>query len=71
MIVKNIKVLCAMHETTIAEVERKVGISNGTIRHWDKGRPRVDNLKKVADYFHITIDELINDAESQILAKRL
>lgn len=32
---------------------------NGTVRGWKASSPSVENLKKVADYFNITVDELI------------
>lgn len=59
MLLDNISALCKEHNVTFAEVERITGLGNGTIRRWDEMNPRVDRLKLVADYFGVTIDELI------------
>ena len=36
-------------------------MGNGTVRGWKNSSPSIENLKKVADYFNITVDELISD----------
>ena len=59
MILENITALCKQHSITIAALERAVGISNGVISRWDRSSPCVDNLKKVADYFGVTVDSLL------------
>lgn len=46
-------------KTNFAEIERKVGLSNGQIRRWDKVSPKVENLKKVADYLDVSTDYLL------------
>ncbi|ALV20720.1 helix-turn-helix domain-containing protein [Carnobacterium antarcticum] len=57
-IVDRIKELCEIHHTNFAEVERRVGISNGQIRRWDNASPKLENIEKVADYFGVTVDYL-------------
>lgn len=44
---------------SVAELERKLNIANGTINKWDKARPSVDVLSKVADYFKVSVDYLL------------
>ena len=61
MILQNIKRLCLDNSITIAELERKTGIGNGVISRWADGRPRVDLLKRVADYFGCTVDDLLKE----------
>lgn len=61
MILKNISELCGKRGISIAKLEKNVGIGNGTIGRWQKTSPTVDNLKKVADYFGVTVDDLIAD----------
>jgi hypothetical protein len=53
--------LCKEHNVSISKVEKDCGIGNGTIRGWNKSFPRTDNLKKVADYFGVTIEELLTE----------
>ena len=57
-IVDRIKILCDSHKTTFAEVERRVGLSNGQIRRWDTASPKLENIEKVADYFDVSVDYL-------------
>ena len=59
MILSNIARLCKENGISIAKLERELGFGNATIRGWGSSSPNVDNLKKVADYFGVTIDSLI------------
>ena len=54
-----IKDKCWEKRTTVAGLERAIGLSNGTIAKWQTSSPRVDNLKKVADFLGCTVDELL------------
>ncbi|MGC6768617.1 helix-turn-helix domain-containing protein [Enterococcus sp. LJL128] len=58
-----IKELADRRKVTFAELERSVGISNGQIRRWDASSPKIDNLQKVADYFHVSTDYLLGRSE--------
>ena len=53
-----IRNLCHQKECTIAEIERDLGIGNGVIAKWEKGKksPPGDTLRKIAEYFDVTID---------------
>ena len=44
---------------TIAQLERILDFSGGSIARWDKSRPSVDKLQKVADYFEVSTDYLL------------
>lgn len=63
MIQDNIRRLCQEHEITIAELERKCGISNGVIAKWDKDTksPKIYAVAAVANYFGVTVDYLLQD----------
>lgn len=54
-----IKQLADEKNVTIAEIERKTGISNGQIRRWDSSSPKIENIQKVADFFDVSTDYLI------------
>lgn len=60
-LLENIEELCKKRNTNLTKLERDLGIGNATIRRWDESSPRVDTLQKVADYFGVTIDELIKE----------
>lgn len=59
LIFENVKKLCKEHDINIMNLEKACGLGNGTIAAWESGNPRVDRLKLVADYFGVTIDELM------------
>lgn len=63
MIYTNVSRLCKTHGISIANLERVLGIGNGTIRNWKGSSPTVDKLKAVADYFGVTLDELLRAQE--------
>ena len=46
-----IESLCKEKGISIARLEKDCDIGNATIRRWDKSFPRIDTLKKVADFF--------------------
>lgn len=64
-LVERIKLLCNERKVTIAEVERVTGISNGQIRRWNTSSPKIDNIKKVADYFDVSTDYLLGRTEQR------
>ena len=61
MILENIRRLCAAKGISLAALERETGIGNGVIARWGEGSPRVTLLKRVADYFGVTVDELLKE----------
>ena len=56
MILKKVRALCDENKISISALEKELDIGNGTIGSWDKSMPRVDSLKKVADYFGKSVD---------------
>lgn len=61
MFYQNLQELCRRNETTISFVVKQLGISTGMPTFWKKGAiPKSDTLQKLADYFHVTTDELLN-----------
>nr|DAS41866.1 MAG TPA: repressor protein [Caudoviricetes sp.] len=59
-----IKKLCESNSISIFSLEKKLGFGNGTISRWDNSSPTVANLKKVADYFGVTMEELLGEKEA-------
>lgn len=54
-----IKKLCEKSGVSFTRIEKETGLGNGTISKWKDSIPTVDKLKKVADYFGVTVDELL------------
>lgn len=65
MIYVNISNLCRDRGISISRLEKEMGFGNATIRGWATSSPTVEKLKAVADYFQVTVDELINDKEGK------
>lgn len=60
MIIKNVKALCNSKKITFAELERQLNFASGSIRKWDKQSPSSDRVKKVAEFFNVSIDYLLD-----------
>lgn len=58
-LVQRIRNLCNSQNLTFAELERTLGFSNGQIRRWEKTKPGIDKIQKVADYFDVSVDYLL------------
>lgn len=45
------------------EVAEKVGVDQSAVSFWEKGKyfPRVAVLKKLADLYHCTVDDLLKE----------
>ena len=59
LIYQNVLRFCEERGISLARLERETGIGNGTISRWKTSFPRVDILKKVADYFGVSVDSLL------------
>ena len=50
---------CWDKHITVAELERKAGLSNGAISKWKNVSPRLESIQKIANYFECPIDDLV------------
>ena len=60
MIFENISSLCKKRGISIAGLEKAIGLGNGTIRGWVNSSPTVDRLVAVANYFGVTVNDLLS-----------
>ena len=65
MLLENIRRLCSKKPVSIAKLERETGIGNGTISRWDTSSPSIENVQKVADYFGVTVNDLLSPNNKQ------
>lgn len=56
MILKKILEMAEKNKISISCLEKTLGFGNGTIKKWEESSPSVDRLKKVADYFGVSIE---------------
>ena len=61
MIYENIIKLCQERKISIARLERECGFGNATIRGWAVSSPTLVKAQKVAEFFGVTVDELIKE----------
>lgn len=59
-LVNKIKKMCDEKGMTFASLERELKFGNGTIRKWDNATPSGDKLAKVADFFNVSVDYLLD-----------
>mgnify|MGYP002150816533 CR=1 FL=1 len=63
-----IKLLASTHQLSLAELERKLDFSNGSLRKWDSSTPSGDKIEKVADYFNVSTDYLLGRTDNPNVA---
>lgn len=53
--------LLQKYNVTPYKVAKETGITQSTLSDWKRGRstPKSDNMKKIADYFGVTVDYLM------------
>lgn len=61
MLYERIKELCRINYTNVKQLEKSLGFANGYIQKWKTSHPNYLAVKKVADFFGMTIDELISE----------
>lgn len=57
---EKIQRLCDNRKITIAALERECGLGNATVKKWSNSVPSGDRLSKVADYFGVSVDYLLD-----------
>ena len=61
-----VKQLCKGKGITLSGMEKEIEISNGAASKWAKSTPSGEILKKVADYFGVSIDYLLTGKEPEL-----
>jgi transcriptional regulator with XRE-family HTH domain len=61
MILDNIRELCASKGISLSALEKELGFGNSTISKWAKCSPTVEKLAMVANYFGVTVDDLLKE----------
>lgn len=66
MFKQNFIKICAERGVAPTSVLRQIGLSNAAFSCWtDESVPRQTTLKKIADYFGITVEELLRSPEEK------
>ena len=65
-----IRFLCQQQGITVAELERRIGLSNGQITKWRRQVPGINKVQLVADYFDVSVDYLLGREKMNTLANK-
>lgn len=63
-LIDNIRSLCKKNKVSISKLEADLFLSPGLISRWIKNSPSLDKVADIADYFGVSIDELIGRSNS-------
>lgn len=63
MIYDRIRELCKDRRISIYRVEKDLEFSNCSICKWRTSKPSVDKVQKVADYFGVTVEYLLEGGD--------
>lgn len=61
--VERLKQLCKQHGISFSQFERESGVGLNTAGRWDQSSPSIEKVKLAAQYFGITVSQLIGDAD--------
>lgn len=64
-IADRVRMLAEKNGYTIASVERELGLSQGSIRNWNKAAPSADKLYKVALLFNVSMEYILTGIEQK------
>lgn len=53
--------LCSERNLTVASLERKLNLGNGTIRKWQSSTPTLENAVKVAQFFGVPVESILKE----------
>lgn len=64
MFVERIKALCKEKGITFAQFERESGVGANSVYRWDTNSPSIKKVKMAANYFGLTVSELIGETKT-------
>ncbi len=66
LLVKTIRNLCKRNNIPVSQLENELNFGAGLISRWLKSSPSIDKIIDIADYFHISLDEVVGRDRSNI-----
>ena len=60
-----VKELCRLKCISQGRMEKEIGISNGASSKWKTSSPSLDILKKLSEYFGVSVDYLMTGKEKE------
>lgn len=59
LLVKSIKNICQINNISVSQLENTLRFSPSLISRWNKTSPSLDKIVDIADYFHVSLDEVV------------
>lgn len=59
LLVKSIRNLCKKNKVAVSQLENELNYGAGLISRWNKNSPSIDKIVDIANYFHVSIDEVV------------
>ncbi|VQC19070.1 repressor protein [Streptococcus pneumoniae] len=69
-ILDRIRSLANDRKVTLAELERNLNFSNGSLRKWETSTPSGYKIEKIADYFNVSTDYLLGRTDNPTIANK-
>lgn len=66
MIYDKVKMLAFENGVSINKLEKELGFSSASISKWNNSNPTSKKLKKVADYFGVSMEYLLEDTKQGV-----
>ena len=71
IIVDSIKKLCKDKNITVSQLEKEIGLSQGLVSKWMNTTPSLDKIVDIANYFHVSIDEVVGYKQDDVFLNML
>lgn len=59
LLVKSIRDLCKKNNVAVSQLESELNFGAGLVSRWVKSSPSLDKIVDIADYFHVSLDEVV------------
>lgn len=70
-LVKSIRQLCKNKNIAISQLESELNFGAGLISRWNKNSPSIDKIVDIADYFHVSLDEVVGYKQDDVFLNML
>lgn len=66
MLYNNVKKLCEENNVTVSQLERDLEFPRSSVCKWNENEPGITKVRKVADYFKVPIERILDDAKETV-----
>lgn len=71
MLYDNVRRMCEQKGISVSMLEKKMEFSNGSISKWNDNEPGIRKVQKVADYFGVAIEDLLEQEVREVEIRKL